>query len=444
MRNPPHSLQVVERPITSLLPARRNPRTHSPKQIRQLAESIRQFGFTTPILVDEDNRILAGHGRVEAAKQVGLTQVPTIRLTDLTVAQKRAYLLADNKLAEQAGWDRELLALEFQELQELELDYDLTITGFATAEIDLIMDSLPADNEEKDGDDPDPGDDLPPTRPVSRVGDLWLLGPHRVLCGDATDPAAFVHLMEGQLAQMVFLDPPYNVPIGGHVCGLGTVQHPNFAMASGEMSEATFTTFLQTLFTQLTQHSIEGAIHYLCMDWRHLFELFTAARAVYTEIKNLCVWTKNNGGMGTFYRSQHELVLVTKHGKEPHINNFELGQHGRYRTNVWAYPGSNSFHAERGDLLALHPTVKPVAMIADAIKDCSHRGGIILDSCAGSGSTLLAAEQTGRRASLMELDPGYVDTAVRRWERATGHVAHHAGTGLTFTQMQEERGHEQA
>ncbi|WNM63152.1 DNA modification methylase [Candidatus Nitrospira neomarina] len=376
---------------------------------------------------------------------MGLTHVPTIRLADLTEAQKRAYLLADNKLVEQAGWDRELLALEFQELQALELDCDLTITGFSTAEIDLLMDSLSADDDDPDGDDPNPGDEPPPTTPpVSRRGDLWLLGPHRVLCGDATDPAAFLLLMEGQLAQMVFLDPPYNVPIGGHVCGLGAVQHPNFAMASGEMSEADFTTFLQSLFTQLTQQSVEGAIHYLCMDWRHLYELLTAARSVYPTIKNLCVWTKDNGGMGTFYRSQHELVLVAKHGTAPHINNFELGQHGRYRTNVWSYPGSNSFHADREQLLALHPTVKPVAMIADAIKDCSHRGGIILDSCAGSGSTMLGAEQTGRCAYLMKLDPRYVDTAVRRWERATGQTAHHAETGLTFTQMQEDRGHERA
>jgi 16S rRNA G966 N2-methylase RsmD len=240
---------------------------------------------------------------------------------------------------------------------------------------------------------------------------------------------------------MVFVDPPYNVPIAGHVCGLGTIQHENFAMAAGELSEAEFTQYLRTLFAHLVAHSQEGAIHFICMDWRHLYELLTAARAVYTALKNVCVWKKTNGGMGTFYRSQHELVLVAKQGTQPHINNFELGQHGRYRTNVWEYPGNNAFHEGRLDELVMHPTVKPVALVADAIKDCSHRGGIILDCCVGSGTTVIAAEQTGRTAYGMELDPRYVDTILHRWQAYTNQDATHAVTGRTFSEVGKERGH---
>ena len=357
----------------------------------------------------------------------------------MTEAQKRAYVLADNKLAENAGWDSEMLAIELQELQTMNLDFDLTLTGFDTAEIDLLLQSVEAPAV-------DPAEDVVPDiesslPPVSQPGDLWMLGRHRLLCGDATQSIAFEHLLDGEKAQMVFIDPPYNVPIVGHVCGLGRIQHPDFAMASGEMSEVEFTAFLTTLLGHLCTHSQEGAIHYICMDWRHVYELLTAARAEYTEIKNLCVWNKSNGGMGSFYRSKHELVLVAKHGTHPHINNFELGQHGRYRTNVWDYPGVNAFGEDRQADLAMHPTVKPVALVADAIRDCSHHQGIILDACAGSGTTIIAAEHTGRRAYALELDPRYVDTAVRRWETYTNKGAVHAATGQPFAQRQQEGEH---
>jgi DNA modification methylase len=422
---------------SALQPYPRNPRTHSKRQIRQIADSIKEFGFTNPVLIDRDGGIIAGHGRVEAAKLLGIDSVPTIRLEDMTEAQKRAYILADNKLAENAGWDRELLALELQYLTELDIDFDLTITGFETTEIDLLIEGLePAEDDPAADSVPESDPDAPV---ISQVGDLWLLGPHRILCGDATNPDSFKRLMGGQTAQMVFIDPPYNVAIDGHVCGLGSIRHEEFAMASGEMSEAEFTEFLRGVFGHLIEYSMDGSIHYVCMDWRHIHELLTAGRSAYTEIKNLCVWNKDNGGMGSFYRSKHELVFVFKNGTEPHINNFELGQNGRYRTNVWNYPGVNSLREGRLDDLAMHPTVKPVALVADAMLDCSRRGGIVLDGFGGSGTTLIAAEKTGRKAYAMELDPKYVDTAIRRWQEYTGEEATHAESGRTFDDIHAER-----
>ena len=231
---------------------------------------------------------------------------------------------------------------------------------------------------------------------------------------------------------MVFTDPPYNVPIDGHVCGLGRVRHGEFVMASGEMDEEQFTSFLTTVLRNLAAHSQDGSVHYVCMDWRHMGELLAAGRAAYTELKNLCVWNKDNGGMGSFYRSKHELVFAFKNGTAPHINNFELGQNGRYRTNVWDYPGANSLKAERMEELRMHPTVKPLALVADAIRDCSHRGGLILDPFVGSGTTLMAAERTGREACVLELDPRYIDTIIQRWQAAGGEDAVHADSGETF------------
>ena len=314
---------------------------------------------------------------------------------------------------------------------------DVAITGFETYEIDGLIEGVePLD------DDP-AADELPEETPnapiITRTGDLWILDRNRLHCGDATDEAAFKVLMAGQLAEMVFTDPPYNLPIPGHVGGSGSIKHPNFVMASGEMTEAEFIGFLKTALGFLAAYSLDGAIHYVFMDWRHVFELLTAARAVYDELKNLCVWAKDNGGMGSFYRSRHELVFVFKHGTEPHINNFGLGEHGRYRTNVWEYPGVNTLKAGRLDELAMHPTVKPVAMVADAIRDCSTRGGIVLDAFAGSGTTLIAAEKTGRRAHALEIDPRYVDTAIRRWQAYTGDEAVHAVTGRTFAETERAR-----
>ena len=409
-----YDLKVVVRPISSLKPNPRNARTHSRRQIRQIANSIAAFGFNNPILVDENDCIIAGHGRVAAAKLLGLTEVPTVCLTHMTDAEKRAYVIADNRLAEKAGWDAEILAIEFQTLFEVAPEFDLTITGFEIGEIDLIIQDH--DNEAE----PDALDDVPlpdaDAPVVTRPGDLWQLDRHQVLCADATDAEAYARLLQGEQAQMVFTDPPYNVPIGGHVSGLGQVQHAEFPMASGEMSEDEFTAFLTTIFEQVGTHSADGGIAFVCMDWRHFYELLVAGRMAKLALKNLCVWAKTNAGMGSFYRSQHELVAVFKIGHGPHINSFELGQHGRRRTNVWTYPGVNSFGAGRDEALAMHPTVKPVALVADAIRDCSKRNGLILDPFLGSGTTVIAAELTGRRAAGFELDPRYADTIIRRWQ----------------------------
>ena len=330
----------------------------------------------------------------------------------MTEDQKRAYVLADNKLALNAGWDEDLLAAEFGALLSADLDFDVGLTGFTIPEIDGVLEAVAP--EEPD----DPRDDAVPDDAPARVrpGEVWRLGAHRLICGDALDPAVVTTLMAGDQARMIFTDPPYNVPIDGHAGGLGQIRHREFAMASGEMSREAFTGFLQRAFERLVAHSVDGSIHYVCMDWRHLPEILAAGEAVFEQLKNLIVWVKDNGGMGTFYRSRHELILAFKHGMAPHCNTFELGQHGRYRTNVWQYRGVNTRRAGRLAELALHPTVKPVQLIADAIRDVSGRGEIVLDVFGGAGSTLIAAEKTGRRARLCELDPIYCDRILARWE----------------------------
>lgn len=432
-----HDLKVENLPVASLKPYERNPRTHSPRQIRQIADSIEKFGFTNPILIDEERRVIAGHGRIAAAKLLGITQVPTICLADLTEAHKRAYALADNKLAENAGWDPELIALELAYISELDIDFDLTVTGFETAEIDLLLEAGQAHGQ---GDEADNLPEIDGTNPtVTRPNDLWNLGGHQLLCADATKEDSFNRLLNSGRAQSVFIDPPYNLPIQGNVSGLGAIKHREFAMASGEMSEAEFTAFLKTSFAHLVAHSVAGSIHYVCMDWRHCFALLSAGRDIYSELKNLCVWNKDNGGMGTLYRSKHELIFVFKNGQAPHINNVKLGVHGRNRSNVWNYPGGNSLRQGRLEELAMHPTVKPVALVADAILDCSKRGAIVLDCFGGSGTTLIAAEQTGRRAYVMELDPAYVDVTIRRFQKLTGEHAIHAETQRSFSDTERER-----
>ncbi len=429
-------LRIVYWPINGLITDPRNTRTHSQRQIRQVAESIEQFGFVNPILIDEADRIIAGHARKDAAAQLGLETVPVIRLSHLTEHQKRALAIADNKLPENAGWDEELLAQELKILSEVEFDFDVTITGFTQAEIDLRIESLaPVDDPKADEiPEPEPLEEI-----VVRRDDLFQLGPHRLLCGNAMSWADFKVLMADQKAQMVITDPPYNLPIDGHVSGLGRAKHNDFVMASGEMTREQFTEFLGQSFSNLADASNDGSIHFVFIDWRHLREILVAGEAAYTALKQLIVWVKTNAGMGSFYRSQHELVLVFKNGTAPHINNFELGQHGRHRSNVWTYPGANSLGLDRLDELQMYPTVKPVALVADAIKDCSKRRGIILDPFVGSGTTIIAAEKTGRRAYAMELDPRYVQTAIRRWESFTGEDAVHVASGLTFHELRETR-----
>ena len=428
-------LQITYRPVGELKDNPRNARTHSKRQIRQIANSITEFGFNNPVLLDDGSTIIAGHGRVAAAKLLDLPLVPTIRLENLSPDQVRAYVLADNRLAEKAGWDKAILAIELQHLTTLDSDFDITITGFEVPEVDLV---LVIENDKKD---PDDNFEVAETsQPVTQPGDVWHLGKHRVLCGSSLEQASYSKLMAHRRASIVFVDPPFNVCIDGHVSGNGSVRHREFLMASGEMTEFEFISFLSSSLRLLARYSTSGSVHFVCMDWRHMSELLVAGKQVYDSLLNLCVWVKNSGGMGSFYRSQHELVFVFRNGKGQQRNNVQLGQYGRNRTNVWEYPAVNTFskQTDEGNLLALHPTVKPVAMVADALLDCSARGDIVLDAFLGSGSTLIAAERKGRICHGIELDPIYVDTAVRRWQRYTGDQAIHASSGKRFDEIGEE------
>lgn len=406
--------------VNCLKPYKQNARKHNDKQISKISGSIEKFGFNNPILVDKNNTIVAGHGRWEAAKRLKLTEVPTICLEHLTEDEVRAYIIADNRLAELAGWDNDILAIELQHLTSLDLNFDIEVLGFDTGEIDFII-----GGEVKNKLDPadeviEPDINKPA---ISKQGDLWLLGDHRLYCGDSLDNNSYAVLMEQDKAQTVFTDPPYNVPINGHVCGKGSIKHQEFKMGVGEMSSKEFVDFLSKSFSLAKEYSVSGAIAFYCMDWRHMEEMLAAAKEVDYEFKNLCVWVKDNGGMGSLYRSRHELVFVFKGGNSSHINNVQLGKNGRYRTNVWEYPGVNSFNKDRMGDLSMHPTVKPINLVADAIKDCSKHKGIVLDPFAGSGTTLIAAEKTGRRARLIEIDPHYCDVIVKRWEKFTGKTA---------------------
>lgn len=426
---------IEHRDPSELKPYQGNPRKHPKKQIVKLKASIEEFGFYNPVLVTPAGEIIAGEARVEAAKELGHTEIPTIVIDHLTPAKVRALRLADNRLAELSIWDRDLLMVEFEALLH-EPDIQIEVLGWDTGEIDALMSCDTAAPEHTD-----PADEQidPPASPVARTGDLWLLGMHRLLCGSSLDTTAWQSLMNGVTAVMAFTDPPYNVPVRGHVSGLGKIKHAEFAMASGEMSKAQFIAFLTSFLESMTIHLVNGAISYVCTDWRHLPELLAAGDQVGLQLLNLCVWNKTNGGMGSLYRSKHELVLVFKKGRAPHINNVELGKHGRYRTNVWDHAGVNTFGSGRMDDLKDHPTVKPVALVADAIRDVSRHGDVVLDAFMGSGTTILAAERAGRIAYGIEIDPGYVDVAIRRWEKMTGKQAVLESTGQTFAEVAAER-----
>jgi len=422
---------VEHRAVVDLKDNPRNARIHSDRQVQQIAASMTEFGWLAPIVVDEDGTVLAGHGRLRAARLLNMTDVPTILVEHLTPARKRAFMLADNKISSLSSWSQDLLTIELKELSGPDLDFDFEVTGFDTRDVDLLdapVIAKPAVIEAV----PELERNLPA---VSAVGDLWKLGSHLLYCGSALEEDSYTKLLDAQRAQMVFTDPPYNVKIDGHVCGLGSVHHRDFEMAAGEMSDPQFTQFLATAMGLMGGYSVDGAIHYVCMDWRHMGEVMAAGKGVYSEQKNLCVWNKTNGGMGAFYRSKHELVLVFKVGTASHINNFGLGAGGRYRTNVWDYAGVNTFKRGRMDELSLHPTVKPLPMVVDALKDCSTRRGIVLDPFCGSGTTLLAAEKTGRLGRGIELDPHYVDATIGRWQALTGKHAIHAGSGLCFDEV---------
>ena len=440
-RNPVWTSQeIVMTPVGELNLYGNAARQHSEHSIVRLADAIAEFGFVIPVVIDRQHTLITGHGRIEAARRLKLDKVPTICVDHLTAAQVKAYRIADNKLAELSDWNEEVLRIELADLMDLslagEIDFSLDITGFELPEIDIIIgDGGEAPPEHLETVE-EPDRSIPS---VAQPGDHWVLGSHRIFCGDALEAKSAEKLLEGEQCRMVFTDPPYNVPVNGHVRSGASGGHREFAMASGEMTDQEFRGFLVQVMARLGACLVEGGVAMVCMDWRHIEEVIATGKASGLDLINLCVWNKTNGGMGSLYRSKHELVAIFKKPGAAHVNNVALGKHGRNRTNVWDYAGVNSFGAGREADLVDHPTVKPTALVADALMDVSHRGELVLDVFGGSGATLLAAEQTGRRARLIELDPGYVDVAIRRWQEKTGEKAVHAETGELWDQRRAAR-----
>jgi DNA modification methylase len=421
----------------TLTKCKRNPRRHSQEQIVKIMASVRKVDVVRPILISESAEIIAGEAVYEAACQLGLSEIPVVVARGWSKSQIKAYRLIDNRLAELAAWDEELLAIEIEEIIEFD-DISIDLLGWETAEIDILLEGATG-NDETSAQDPADATVDEPINPVTRSGDIWCLGEHRILCGSSLDAASWGALVGNHQPAMVFTDAPYNVPVDGHVCGLGKAKHQEFAMACGEMNSEQFETFLADAIEPMADTLRDGALLYLCMDWRHMGEMLKAIERCSLKLINLCVWNKNNGGMGSLYRSKHELVFVAKKGEARHTNNVELGRYGRYRTNVWDYAGINSFGATRDQDLADHPTVKPTALVADAIRDATQRGEIVLDAFLGSGTTILAAERTGRTGYGVEIEPRYVDVAIRRWETFTDKTATLAATGETAAEVAAAR-----
>ena len=422
-----HSLAVEYVDANDLKRRNRHVHKHSDQQIALLAKSMKTFGNIVPVLIDKNDFIISGHARVHAAVAAGFEKVPAIRVEHLSDAEARAFAIADKKLSEMGEWDMSVLADELQDFISLdlagELSFDLDVLGFSTPELDIILD------DKSDGEGQAEIVEIPEpySAPVCRPGDLWVLGTHKILCGNALVAENYTLLLANKKVRLALSDPPFNLRIDHVVSGTG--RHREFAMASGEMSPQEFDTFLNQALATMSTTALDGAVIMIFMDWRHVHQLINAGEAQGLRLINLCVWAKNNGGMGSLYRSQHELIAVFRYGTAPNVNNVELGRHGRYRTNVWKYAGVNTFRKGRAEDLADHPTVKPTPMLMDAIRDVTHHGDLILDSFGGSGSTLLAAERTGRRARLIEIDPIYVDVTIRRWQNLTGKTAVNAETG---------------
>lgn len=402
-----------------LSPAARQTRKHPAHKARALLASIRANGIITPIIVNSANVIVDGMLRVEQALKLDRRSVAVVRVEYLSDAELRSFALAASRMPATVRWDMDALRLELEEIRAADVTLDLGLTGFSIGEIDRILGNhLVAEYDDLDEDTEKPVDPWPSR---AKRGDLWELGSHRVLCGDATDAAGVARLMGSETARAAFTGPRYNVRINGHVSGSG--QHSEFPMASGEMSTGEFTTFLEVALANLAAILVEGDIAFVCMDHAHMGELIAAGDRAFDRRLNICVWDKGQGGMGSLYRSQHELIAVFKKGQAPHYNNIKLGKNGRNRTNVWSFPGLVGFSKSRSKTLALHPTVKPVALITEAILDVTALDDLVIDSFGGSRSTLIAGERTGRRARLIELDPVYVDRTLARWERLTGRAA---------------------
>jgi DNA modification methylase len=431
------NLSVEYRSLALLKPDPENPRHHSKKQIRQIARSIATLGFNVPVLIDGQGQLIAGHGRFQAAQLLGMTEVPTIKLEHMTEAQRCAFMIADNRLTEKSVWDQRLLGEQLKELSLLDLDFSLEVTGFELDEINLTIEGHAPASREKD----DPADTIfeSGTKPqVTEAGDLWNLNRHRVYCGDARDDAAYSVLMQSKHAMAVFCSPPCNDRIRGYLPSFG--KNPHLESASARMSDGEFTTFLAEVLALLARNSTDGALQYIGIDWRHMPELLAAAHRAYSAFKDLCIWVKDTASQGPLYRSQHELVFVFKSGKGAHRSNIQRGRRGRHRTNVWEYRCVNSSApmTDENNRPDLHSTVKPVGLIADAILDCTARGDVVLDPFVGSGTTVIAAERTGRICFGLELDPRALDTTIRRWQAFTRQSAIQESTGRTFDEIEEE------
>ncbi|WP_374612016.1 DNA modification methylase [Sphingorhabdus sp.] len=413
-------------------PRHRGWRTHKPELHRTLEHSIRTNGVVEPVLIDSESRVVCGSAVVEAATRLGLNRIPVLRVEHLSDAQLRAYALSSAKMAEMSGFDEDILALELQDLKALLEGLDFTNLGFATGELDRILGLTDMELDARI-------DDVPAARPdymVSKVSDLWLIGEHRLFNGDALETSSYAKLMDGELAELILSDLPYNLR-ADTISGNGKFKHGDFVQAAGELSRAEFTRFLTRAMRHMRANSEPGSIHMLFMGWQYLLELLRAGSIVYDELKAIVTWVKKQGGQGAFYRSQTEFVGVFKHGTERHRNNIMMGKYGRNRTTAWFYDGMNTPSAERDELLALHPTVKPVELLADAILDCSTKGSIVLDPFAGSGSIIIAAEKVKRRAFAMELDPIYVDVSLRRIANTLGIDAIRASDGAKFSELDE-------
>lgn len=428
----PNSSQIQSVPLKEIKDYKHKLRQYGKKQIEKTINLIQTTGFPPVVLVNQNKEVVTGQFLIEAAKAMGLKTVPVILTDNLDEKTTRLLRLGLDRLRDEEEWIKDALSAE---MRELNIDYpelDLTLTGFEVAELDFYLDLNAQDTD----------DQLPALSQnnvaVAQKDDLWLLGEHKLYCGDSLENNSYAGLLKKNTARMVLTDPPYNVPVNGHVCGNGKIKHREFENASGEMSPEEFTRFLTAIFEYLKSYSKNSALQYIFMDWRHSLELLSAAKNVDLEHKNTCIWVKDNGGMGSLYRSRHEMVHIFKNGKEPHTNNIELGKHGRYRTNVWEYPGVNSFAGSQDNLL-LHPTVKPVALLADAIKDVTKTGDIILDPFGGSGSTLIAAQRTDRRAHLIEIDEHYCDVIIERWQNVTGQEAVNAQSKKSFSDIREAR-----
>jgi len=419
-------LAIEYRHVADLKPFPGNSRKHDKKQVRQLAKSIEVFGFNVPLLINAHSQVMAGHGRLLACKLLGITEVPTIGLEHLTEAQARAFTIADNRLNEKSQWDQQLLGEQLKILSENDLDFNVEVTGFELGEIDLFISNLtPSSEGVPNSDEVFPNFEGRPV--VTRAGDCWTLGRHRLYCGDAQSSSAYATLMQGQRAEMVFVMPPCNGPA------------TKFGTAFDEVSGSRSADFLRTVLTHLATNSVDGALNFVCIDWRYSAELLAAAKSIYTEFKNLCVWVKETAGKGSLYCNQHELVFVFKVGKKPHGNNVRVGRYGRYRTDVWSCRPAKSSSRRRGeeDFPEVHEKRKPLDMVADAILDCTAREQIVLDPFLGGGTTLIATERTGRVCYGMELDPHYVDITVRRWQSYTGRIARES-TGRSFDDIEKE------